>query len=271
MFTPDHRRALERDGFTRVEGVIPDEPIDRLLAALPRISRVDLDDPATWYRYKGVIPVHHHPAQWDIRQHPALHRVFAELWQTEALWVTMDRIGFVPPWRTGDPGPRMHWDVDPRLDVTSYQAIVYLSDAPAERAPFCTLPSVYRNLDAWLADKPAEWSHRSADFSAMEMTPVPGRKGDLIIWSSKLPHGPGWNRSASPRLMQAVSLFRAPRQGGGWPGVRDWTKEEQVEWWRTKRPPPWWRGLPLQIDPEPGEPAPLTGLGRRLVGVDDWG
>jgi hypothetical protein len=70
--------------------------------------------------------------------------------------------------------------------------------------------------------------------------------------------------------MHAVSMLPAPRRGGGWPGSRDWTREELVEWWRTKRAPPWWRGLPHQQDPEPGEPARLTALGRRLVGLDDW-
>lgn len=269
-FTPAHRAQLETVGYTRVERVIPLGLVEALVRAIPSISLIDLEDPATWYHYKGVIPSHHHQAQWDIRQHPLLHETFAELWQTNALWVTMDRIGFVPPWREGDPGPRMHWDGDPRLPVRNYQAIVYLTDASAERAPFCTIPAVYQNLAGWLADKPAEWSHRSADFSGCEMTPVPGNAGDLLIWDAKLPHGPGWNRSSSPRLMQAVSMFRAPRQGGGWPGVRDWPKEEQIEWWQTKRAPPWWRNVPLQSDPEPGPPAALTPLGRRLVGLDDW-
>lgn len=269
-FSPENRRELEQQGYTRVEGVVPEALIERLLARLPSASRVDLHDPSTWYTHKGIIPVHHLQEQWNIRQHPGLHEVFAELWHTEQLWVTMDRVGFVPPWKAGEPGPRMHWDVDPRLAVTTYQAIVYLSDATPERAPFCALPSIYKDLGAWLEDKPAEWSHRSADFSHLEMTPVLGRAGDLIIWNSKLPHGPGANRSSAPRLMQAVSMFRAPRQGGGWPGVRDWPKEEQVEWWRTKRPPPWWRGVPLQVDPEPGAPAELSALGRRLVGVDAW-
>jgi hypothetical protein len=270
MFSREHRRQLEDHGFTRVEGVIPEALIERLLASLPAASQIDLRDRSTWYTYKGIIPIHHTQAQWDIRQHPRLHQVFAQLWETEALWVTMDRVGFVPPWRPGDPGPRMHWDVDPRLSVTNYQAIVYLSDATPERAPFCTIPSVYRNLDAWLADKPSDFNHRSADFSSASMTPVPGRAGDLIIWNAKLPHGPGYNRSSEPRLMQAVSMFRAPRHGGGWPGVHDWPKEEQIEWWQTKRPPPWWRGVALQIDPEPGPPAELTALGRRLVGLDAW-
>jgi hypothetical protein len=269
-FTPRHRAQLETDGYARVADVIPGALIERLLGALKSISLVDYRDPATWYHYKGIIPVHHHQTQWDIRQYPGLHQVFSELWGTEKLWVTMDRIGFVPPTRPGDAGPRMHWDNDPRLRVRNYQAIVYLTDAPAERAPFCTVPSVFKNSSRWLADKPADWSHRSADFSGCEMTPVPGNAGDLIIWDARLPHGPGWNLSSSPRLMFAVSMFRAPRQGGGWPGVRDWPKEEQIEWWQTKRPPPWWRNVPLQIDPEPGEPADLTPLGRRLVGLDPW-
>jgi hypothetical protein len=270
LFTPQHRAQLESVGYARVEKVIPEGLLEAVLGALKSISRVDYHDPATWYQYRGVIPVHHHQSQWDIRQHPRLHQAFSELWQTEKLWVTMDRIGFVPPLRPHDTGPRMHWDNDPRSSARTYQAIVYLTDAPADRAPFCSLPSVYQNLKAWLADKPPEWSHRSADFTSQEMTPVPGKAGDLIIWDSRLPHGPGWNRSSSPRLMHAVSMFRAPRQGGGWPGVRDWPKEEQIEWWATKRAPPWWRNVPLQVDPEPGEPAELTSLGRRLVGLDAW-
>jgi len=270
LFTPEHRRELETLGYTRVPSVIPAELTQRVLAALASFSLVRLEEPSSWYHYGGVIPVHHHQSLWDIRQHPRLHQTFSELWQTEKLWVTMDRIGFVPPHRPGDPGPRMHWDGDPRLSVTNYQAIVYLTDATAERAPFCALPQIYQNLAAWLADKPAEWGHRSADFSGEPMTPVTGAAGDLIIWNAKLPHGPGWNHSPEPRLMQAVSLFRAPRQGGGWPGVRDWPAAEQVAWWQTKRPPPWWRNVRYQVDPEPGEPAKLTALGRRLVGLDDW-
>ena len=270
LFTAEHRAQLEAVGYARVERVIPNVLLEALLGSVQSVSQVDLNDRSTWYRYKGVIPVHHHQAQWDIRQHPRLHQTFSELWQTEALWVTMDRIGFVPPFRLGDAGPRMHWDGDPRLTVRNYQAIVYLTDAPADRAPFCAIPSVYRDLSSWLADKPADWSHRSADFSGYEMTPVPGHAGDVIIWDARLPHGPGWNRSDGPRLMQAVSMFKAPRRGGGWPGVRDWPKEEQIEWWQTKRAPPWWRNVPLQVDPEPGAPAELTALGRRLVGLDDW-
>jgi hypothetical protein len=37
-----------------------------------------------------------------------------------------------------------------------------------------------------------------------------------------------------------------------------------------RRAPPWWRDVPGQVDPEPGEPAILTEHGQRLVGLKPW-
>jgi len=37
-----------------------------------------------------------------------------------------------------------------------------------------------------------------------------------------------------------------------------------------ERAPSCWRPWPRQIDPEPGAPAKLTPLGRKLLGIDRW-
>lgn len=266
LLTNTHRDQLEAVGFTRIEGVIPTDCTNAVLTALKHVSPIDYHDPATWYRlpesYPGIIPSHHHQSQWDIRQDLRLHQVFSELWRTPALWVTMDRIGFIPPLRPGDPETcEIHWDMDPRGPLT-YQAIVYLTDATVERAPFCTVPKVFQDLDAWLAKQPQNIEFSSADFSGEPTVPVPGKAGDLIIWNSKLPHGPGPNRATTPRVMQAVTMFPASNVS--------WTREQQVGWWRTKRAPPWWRDVPGQVDPEPGEPALLTEHGQRLIGLRQW-
>lgn len=47
-------------------------------------------------------------------------------------------------------------------------------------------------------------------------------------------------------------------------------RHERVQLWNDKRPPSWWRPWPNQIDLEPGEPARLGELGRKLVGLDHW-
>ena len=266
LFTQAHRGQLDRVGFTLVAGVIPTACTTRLLNALEEVSSVDYGDPGTWHSlpesYPGIIPSHHHQAQWDIRQHPRLHQVFSALWGTQVLWVTMDRIGFVPPLRPADAeGSSLHWDLNPAAEST-YQAIVYLTDAGPERAPFCAAPQVFQQLDAWLARQPGTLEFETTDFSTEPTVSVPGKAGDLIIWNSKLPHGPGPNRDSSPRVMQAVTLLPPSKSG--------WTQEQQVGWWRTKRAPPWWRDVPGQLDPEPGAPAVLTEHGQRLVGLRDW-
>jgi len=103
LFTDVHRDQLNSVGFTRVPGLIPTGSALPLLHTLKEFSFVDWSNPATWYSlpesYLGIIPSHHHQAQWDFRQHPRLHEVFSALWGTQVLWVTIDRIGFVPPLR----------------------------------------------------------------------------------------------------------------------------------------------------------------------------
>lgn len=265
LFTAAHRTELERVGLTRVAKVIPTACADNVLSALKSVSAVDYAEPTTWYRlpqsYPGIIPSHHHQTQWDIRQHPRLHAVFSQLWGTPRLWVTMDRIGFVPPLRPLESEEcTIHWDLDPRGEAT-YQAMVYLAEAGPERAPFTAATQVFENLETWLARMPPQFDFNEVNFSGEPTVAVPGNAGDLIIWNSKLPHGPGANRASSPRVMQAVNLFPINHA--------KWTRDAQIDWWQTKRAPPWWRDVPGQRDPEPGTPASLTEHGQRLVGLRD--
>ena len=88
-----------------------------------------------------------------------------------------------------------------------------------------------------------------------------GGAGDLVIWSSALPHGSGINTSPKPRVAQYVGM---DVEGG------EDERAERVACWRDRRAPEWWRGWPGQLNPEPGGPARLTPLGRRLLGLDRW-
>src|SRR3569833_1171456 len=266
LFTPNHRSELSTRGFTRIQAVISADATTAFLSALPEVSVIDYENALTWYRlsedYPGIIPSHHHQSQWNLRQDVNLHRVFSELWGTSALWVTMDRIGFVPPLRAGEVETcQLHWDMAPR-GPSVYQGIVYLTDVTADRAPFTAAPRIFENLADWLAAQPEGFDFSEVDFSNEPTVAVEGKAGDLIIWSSKLPHGPGANHASQPRVMQAVSMFP--------PANADWTREEQIGWWQTKRAPPWWRDVPGQADPEPGPPATLTEHGQRLVGLKSW-
>ena len=99
---------FEKHGWVRVEQAMPAVLYQRLVDVLERVMRVPVREPARWHEYgrewRDLIPIWGHQTQWDIRQHPNLHRIFATLWRTEHLHVSLDSCRFTPPWRL--PVPR---------------------------------------------------------------------------------------------------------------------------------------------------------------------
>jgi ectoine hydroxylase-related dioxygenase (phytanoyl-CoA dioxygenase family) len=156
----------------------------------------------------------------------------------------------------------LHWDLDPRAASSStYQGMLFLTDVARGEGSFECVPSILAELDRYLYTHPGPVLDVPVDLTGHDVVEVPARAGDLVIWSARLPHQGGRNRSAQPRVSLAVTM----RAEG-----TDAERQERIECWRQKRAPAWWRGWKGQIDPEPGEPADLTPLGRKLVGVDRW-
>ncbi len=95
MLTRSHRDSLVRDGYAVVAGLVPERLLRAARDVICFFVDADLDRPKTWYRHQplewSVVPVHHAQAFWDVRQWPAVHETFAEIWGNEKLWVTMDR------------------------------------------------------------------------------------------------------------------------------------------------------------------------------------
>lgn len=265
--TDAQRESFHRDGYLRVPGVFRREELQPAVETITAFARADLDDPSTWYRLSpdswSVVPVHHAQSFWDLRQDPRLVSVFAQLLGTERLWVSMDRAGFKPPLSRRHPLHRqetkIHWDEDPRRPgPRSVQGLIYLTDVDPGDGGFECVPSLYRELDGWLAAHPEA---TEPDVRGRKLEEIPGRAGDVIIWSARLPHRGGVNHGQRPRLSFYTSYFP---EGG------DEDRSERIANWREKRAPAWWRGWVDQPDPEPGEPARLTALGRRLLGLDAY-
>lgn len=270
MLTQSQRDALAREGYAVVSALVPDPLIHAARDAVCSFVDADLAQPDTWYRHEplvwSVVPVHHAQAFWDIRQLPTLYEVFASLWGTEKLWVSMDRAVFKVPRSRAHPTrvdeSVVHWDMDPPVPASClYQAMLFLTDAPPGQGAFGCVPSIFRELERYLAAHRGPILDVPVDLTGHEYVEVPARTGDLVIWNARLPHHGGPNRGRAPRVSQAVTMF---------PEGTSAEREERVTCWRQNRAPSWWRGWKGQMDPEVGEPAALTTLGRRLVGLDPW-
>jgi hypothetical protein len=260
--------GLEDRGFVVFPAVAPEPLLEAARAAITSFLGVELDRPETWYPAEpldwSVVPIHHPQAFWDLRQHPAVHQVFAGVRGTERLWVSMDRGIYKVPASDQHPDhvdeSRIHWDLDPRtLRWPSFQGMLFLTDTGVDQGPFECVPSISADLDRFLATHPGD--DALDDLEGHEVVKVPARAGDLVVWDSRLPHHGGRNTGRAPRLSVAIAM---------WPEGDDAERAERIACWRDKRPPACWRGWRGQVDPEPGEPAILTDLGRKLLGLDRW-
>jgi hypothetical protein len=251
---------FRRDGYVRVSAVADEPHLQAMRSEICAFHGIDLDRSETWSRMPAdswdIVPIHQSQASWDNRSLARVHAAFTAVLGTHRLWVSMDRSGFKAPaalWPERGPSP-IHVDVEPpgpaELQV---QGMLYLTDCDPGGGSFECVPSMLN----------APITQREPKIGEHPIVSIPGRAGDLVIWNARLPHRGGMNTGNRPRLVQYLSMRPAKTDpAAAW---------ERVELWRNKRVPSNWRGWPASVrDPEPGPPATLSPLGRRLLGLDKW-
>ena len=202
----------------------------------------DLADARTWHNgppaLDGAVPMHHARSLWDIRQPRNLYEVPSEYFGHSKLMLDINRCGFRPPVHSLHPTRShgdIHWDADPRAGVeATLQAGVLLSTIGRNRGEMQCIPEIYRNLNAWPEvncgeDRDFDFRHAGLD----------------------LPNQPG------------MAMFVTLQQPEHSQEYRDQIKDL----WLSRRASGSWRGLPRKLDPEPGAPAELTELGRKLLRI----
>src|SRR5207237_5458646 len=97
----------------------------------------------------------------------------------------------------------------------------------------------HRRVEEIVARQPVGRDPRVPDTANLEVTPIPGRAGDLLIWNRALLHGNGHNLSDRPRLAQYISMFPAREQD-------DERRQKRIRMWRDR--------LPAEGKAFPGDP-----------------
>ncbi len=99
--TAEDRAFWEENGYVIVHNAVPQENLTKVVDALWQFLEMDPNDPATWYpaarQRNSMVEMYHNQTMWDNRQHPRVHGAFADIWGTEKLWVSFDRVSMNPP------------------------------------------------------------------------------------------------------------------------------------------------------------------------------
>lgn len=283
VLTAEDRAFFDRWGYLVVKKVVPKENCDAVIDDIFAFLQMAPHDPETWYpagRRGSLAHIHQTQSLWNNRQHPRLYQAFADLYGTEKLWTSLDRACMKPPLTPKHPEHNdqgfVHWDMNTTTPPESWsffvQGVLCLSDTTEEMGGFCCVPGFHReNLVTWIAEQPADRHPSYPDLSrlpdGMRVTPIPAEAGDLVIWDVTLAHGNGANHGTAPRLCQYVTMYPA--------GDDLVQREERIACWQERCAPPYWeKDIPAPLKGRERalqtEPATLTALGKKLLGLENW-
>ncbi len=203
----------QENGYVVLRNAVSVEDCREAESAIWDFLDMDPQNPESWYDGTHLfwVQLFQHPALNKNRAALRIRKAFEQLWGTDDLWATVDRVSLNRPERGGIDisGPsRLHWDVSIALPVPfGVQGLLYLSDTSAKQGAFRCVPGFHRCIGQWLEGLPSEQNPREQDLESLGPVPVPGSAGDFVIWHHALPHGSGRNFAHYPRVVQYIKMF----------------------------------------------------------------
>ena len=269
-----------KNGYLLIPNVVPINQCERLIEATWQYLDADADNPSSWYTIPannddkktrksiaGMVELYHHPAQWTNRQHPRIYNTFVDLWGTEKLWVSLDRVNInLPNRKSWKFEGFLHWDIDISQTplACNIQGVLSLSDTVSGMGGLQIVPELFLQMEEWLYRQPKNRDPRLPDLSGFDVLDVESHAGDLVIWDSRMAHGTGRNYSERPRIAQFISMTPAEPHESELLQIR-------IESFKNRTGPALC-GMPGdELEYRFGPPAILSGLGEKLLGCEPWG
>ena len=117
VLSPQNIADFEQNGYLVLPDAVPPQNLRAVIDAMFDFLGMDENNPDDWYRLPltpgGMVEMYQHQALWNNRQNERVYGAFADLLQTENLWVTIDRANLKPPQNPAHPDYDhkgfMHW------------------------------------------------------------------------------------------------------------------------------------------------------------------
>ena len=275
-------RFWMHNGYIVIKNAIPKDQAKATADFIWEFDEKDPNDPSTWYvkpraemqmkelAGTGMVEAYNHQTLWNNRQMQKVYDAFVDVWGTEKLWVTIDRVNLNFPQRPGEEKEGfIHWDYDPETRPQNVQGVLALADQMDESmGGFQCIPWLYRNYDTWKLTQPEDRHRFQPNLDSLQdkLVKVLMEAGDLLIFNSTEPHGIRPNRSGKKvRIAQYISMMPAEEENQE---LKDW----RINSWKNRVAPVGYAfpGDPRNWEQEKYKTAELSKLGKKLLGLENW-
>lgn len=273
----------QQKGYVIVKNVVPQQNIEALKSLLWEFEDKDPNNIDTWYAAQrrdhamkelnnaGMVEIYHHQKLWDNRSQQKVYDAFVDIWDSEQLWVTIDRANLNTP----NKGSRksegfIHWDVDSTLEVpaVSVQGVLSLvhQTGDGDIGGFQCVPYLFEHFEEWVRTQPADRHCYFPDMQGLTPVKVELEPGDLLIFNSLLAHGVAPNISDDKvRMAQYISMFPAEPENTEF-------RDQRIHSFENRETPPRsaFPGDPRGWEKTKYPGAKLSSLGEKLLGRQPW-
>jgi len=245
-FLEDELDFLDKNGYLVLKGLFDKQTCQNMVTELferaHTLIGLDRMDNTTWTHEKlgnkGFIDIWHNPFYYKLRQNPALYSVFAQLFKKHDLTVSLDKVCMKAPFYIEDDNnkritfPELHAQLSVHNDLnlwhlgeTKYQGGLCLEDCPIGAGGFVCIPGMHKldkireyrrhfeegKLTHGIPMQPPHPSQLFVYFKdetliQEKLVEVPMEQGDFLIWSSRLPHANGRNKTNRWRLQCFITF-----------------------------------------------------------------
>jgi Phytanoyl-CoA dioxygenase (PhyH) len=173
------------------------------------------NNPLSWYKthesIQGImVALFNHPQINKNRHSLRIRKAYEQIWDTNQLIVTADKVGFNPPETPAYKfrGSGLHWDVSLTSPIPfGTQGILYLTDTTVNQGALTVIPSFQHKIHNWLETLGSQKNPRDEIAGLQGAVPIAANAGDFIIWHHCLPHGASPNTANKPRLVQYINYY----------------------------------------------------------------
>jgi hypothetical protein len=216
ILSDEQWQSWKDKGYIKVSGLVDTQLCDAVSRLICTQLGVDLSRPETWYNHHPawhglMVQLYQHEHIHAIKTLPSVLQLFTELYGTSHIIANTEKVSFNPPetdtWKFRH--HKLHWDIDFRKPDPQYiQGLVYLNDVPENRGPLAVVPGFHHRFDDWIKTYPDPDDAQQAMQNTLAGTPIPGHKGDIVLWLQTLPHTATTNYSDLPRFVQYISFSK---------------------------------------------------------------